>query len=187
MSAMASQITSLTIVYSTVYSRRRTKETSKFRFTGLCVRNSLVASEFPHRGPVTRKKFAFDDVIVPVHIEGTRKDIGMALIAQFITVIMTSLFLDFGQGMAHIYERKVTNGNCDLVLTCNFHQVPVRSKVQCALFATSVEDSGFYYNSSVGICNICKAVSSATTKFTKINIDHRYFSESKWNSTSTVG
>ena len=46
MSAMASQITSLTIVYSTVYSRRRTKETSKFRFTGLCVRNSLVASEF---------------------------------------------------------------------------------------------------------------------------------------------
>ena len=35
MDAMASQITSLTIVYSTVYSRRRSKKTSKLRVTGL--------------------------------------------------------------------------------------------------------------------------------------------------------
>ena len=34
MSAMASQITSLTVVYSTVYSRRRSKKTSKLRVTG---------------------------------------------------------------------------------------------------------------------------------------------------------
>ena len=43
MGAMASQITSLTIVYSTVYSRRR----SKLRVTGLCVGYSLVTGEFP--------------------------------------------------------------------------------------------------------------------------------------------
>ena len=43
MSTMASQITSLTIVYSTVYSRRR----SKLRATGLCERNSPVTGEFP--------------------------------------------------------------------------------------------------------------------------------------------
>ena len=39
MSAMASQITSRTIVYSTVYSRRRPKKTSKLRVTGLCEGN----------------------------------------------------------------------------------------------------------------------------------------------------
>ena len=47
MSAMASQITSLTIVYSSVYSKRRSKKTSKFRVTGLCAGNSPVTGEFP--------------------------------------------------------------------------------------------------------------------------------------------
>ena len=46
MSAMASQITSLTIVYKTVYSRRRSKKTSKLRVTGLCAGNSSVTGEF---------------------------------------------------------------------------------------------------------------------------------------------
>ena len=36
MSATTSQITSLTIVYSTVYPRRRSKKTSRLRVTGLC-------------------------------------------------------------------------------------------------------------------------------------------------------
>ena len=47
MREMASQITSLTIVYSTVYSRRRSKKTSKLRVTGLCAGNSPVTGEFP--------------------------------------------------------------------------------------------------------------------------------------------
>ena len=47
MSAMASQITSLTIIYSTVYSRRRSKKTPKLRVTGLCEGNSPVTGEFP--------------------------------------------------------------------------------------------------------------------------------------------
>ena len=47
MSAMASQITSLMIVYSTVYSRRRSNKTSNLRATGLCAGNSPVAGEFP--------------------------------------------------------------------------------------------------------------------------------------------
>ena len=47
MSAMASQITSLTIVYSTVYSRRRSNKTSKLRATGLCEGNSPGTGEFP--------------------------------------------------------------------------------------------------------------------------------------------
>ena len=44
MSMMASQITSLTIVYSTVYSA---KKISKLRVTGLCEGNSPVTGEFP--------------------------------------------------------------------------------------------------------------------------------------------
>ena len=47
MSAMASQITSLTIVYSTIYSRSRSKKPSKLRVTGLCEGNSPVTGEFP--------------------------------------------------------------------------------------------------------------------------------------------
>ena len=47
MRAMASQITSLTIVYSTVYSRRRSKKTSKLRITDLCAGNSPVTGELP--------------------------------------------------------------------------------------------------------------------------------------------
>ena len=44
MGAMASQITSLTIVYTT---RRRYKKTWKLRVTGLCAGNSPVTREFP--------------------------------------------------------------------------------------------------------------------------------------------
>ena len=44
---MMSQITSLTIVYSTVYSGADKKKTSKLRVTGLCVGDSPVIGEFP--------------------------------------------------------------------------------------------------------------------------------------------
>ena len=47
MSVMASQIIRLTIVYSTVYSRRRSQKTSKFRVSGLRAENSPVTGEFP--------------------------------------------------------------------------------------------------------------------------------------------
>ena len=47
MSTMVSKITSLTMVSSTVYSRRRSKTTSKLRVTGLCDGNPPVTNEFP--------------------------------------------------------------------------------------------------------------------------------------------
>ena len=43
----ASQITSLTIVYSTVYSGTDQRKKSKLWITGLCARNSPVTGEFP--------------------------------------------------------------------------------------------------------------------------------------------
>ena len=47
MGAMASQITSLTIVYSTVYSGVDQRRPSKLCVTGLCAGNSSVICEFP--------------------------------------------------------------------------------------------------------------------------------------------
>ena len=47
MGTIASQITSFTTVYSTVYSGADQKRTSKLRVTGLCVGNSPGTGEFP--------------------------------------------------------------------------------------------------------------------------------------------
>ena len=64
MSAMASQITSLTIVYSTVYSgadQRKYQSTASLAFVRGIHRWPVTS---PHKGPVTRKTFPFDDVIM---------------------------------------------------------------------------------------------------------------------------
>ena len=42
----------------------RSKKTSKLRVTGLCAGNSPGPVISPHKGPVTRKMFPFDDVIM---------------------------------------------------------------------------------------------------------------------------
>ena len=42
--------------------RRRSKKTSKLRFTTLCEGNSPVAGAFPAQRPVMRKMFSFDEV-----------------------------------------------------------------------------------------------------------------------------
>ena len=44
--------------------RRISKKTSKLHVTGLCAGNSPGPVNYPHIGPVTRKMFPFDDVIV---------------------------------------------------------------------------------------------------------------------------
>ena len=44
--------------------RRRSEKTSKLRVTGLCAGNSPGPVNSPHKGPVTRKMFPFDDVIM---------------------------------------------------------------------------------------------------------------------------
>ena len=64
MGAMASQITSLTIVYSTVYSGADQRKHQSFASLAFVrgIRRWPVNS--PHKGPVTRKMFPFDDVIM---------------------------------------------------------------------------------------------------------------------------
>ena len=64
MGAMASQITSLTIVYSTVYSgadQRKHQSSESLAFVSRIPRWPVNS---PHKGPVMRKMFQFDDVIM---------------------------------------------------------------------------------------------------------------------------
>ena len=64
MGAMASQITSLAIVYSTVYSdanQRKHQSSASLAFVRGIHRGPMNS---PHKWPVTRKMFPFDDVII---------------------------------------------------------------------------------------------------------------------------
>ena len=65
MGSIASQITSLTIIYSTVYSdadQTKHQSSASMAFVRGIHRRPV---NFPHKGPVTRKMFPFDDVIMP--------------------------------------------------------------------------------------------------------------------------
>ena len=66
MSAMASQITRLTIVYSTVYTganQRKHQSSASLAFVRGIHRWPVNS---PHKGPVMRKMFTFDDVIMNI-------------------------------------------------------------------------------------------------------------------------
>ena len=66
MGAIASQITSLTIVYSIVYSnadQRKHQSSASLAFVRGMHRRPVNS---PHKWPVTRKMFPFDDVIMDV-------------------------------------------------------------------------------------------------------------------------
>ena len=68
MGAIESQITSLTIVYSTVYSdadERKHQSSASLAFERGIHRGPVNS---PHKWPVTRKMFPFDDVIMFMNI-----------------------------------------------------------------------------------------------------------------------
>ena len=83
MSMIASQITSLAVVYSMVYSGADQRKTSKLRVTGLCAGNSPGPVKSPHKGPVTRKMFPFDDVIMYVRFCAAPLQLTLAVKAQW--------------------------------------------------------------------------------------------------------
>ena len=68
MSAMASQITSHTIVYSTIHSGADQRRTSKLRVTGLLLGIHRWPMNSLRKGPVTCKLFPYDDVIMLMDI-----------------------------------------------------------------------------------------------------------------------
>ena len=83
MGAMASQITSLTIVYSIVYSgahQRKHQSSASLAFVR-GIHRSPVNS--PHKGPVMLKMFPFDDVIMFSHGSGFRLKLYCLFVRRF--------------------------------------------------------------------------------------------------------
>ena len=76
MTMLESQITNLTVVYSTVYSgvhQRKHQSAASLAFVREIHRGPV---NFPHKWPVTRKMFPFDDVIMvclPLVTQSLRK------------------------------------------------------------------------------------------------------------------
>ena len=83
MSAMASQITSLTIVYSTVYSsadQRKHQSSALLAFVRGIHRWPVNS---PHKWPVTRKTFPIDDVIMqPLQIPGLLRNSNIGYLSE---------------------------------------------------------------------------------------------------------
>ena len=88
MSAMAFQITSLTIVYSTVYSgadQRKHQSPASLAFV-MGIRRWPANST--HKWPVTRKMFPFDDVIMTNILQGI-----FELELEIVYFVKTCLFI----------------------------------------------------------------------------------------------
>ena len=89
MSAMASQITSLTIVYSIVYSGTDRRKRQSSASPAFVWETHWWTVNSPHKRPVTRKMFPFDDVIIYI-----------ALTSYFLKILPLSTLL--GQRLINI-------------------------------------------------------------------------------------
>ena len=105
MGAIASQITSLTIVYSTVYSdadQRKHQSSASLAFVRGIHREPV---NFPHKWPVTRKMFPFDDVIMG----------NMIICPNRCYVYVTTIFWINGGPVWYMRHQALTS-----LLLCNF-------------------------------------------------------------------
>ena len=87
MGANASQITSLTIVYSTVYSdgdQRKHQCSASLAFVWGIHRGPVNS---PHKWPVTRKMFPFHDVIMRASHSSSRTVVTMVVVVAAVAVI----------------------------------------------------------------------------------------------------
>ena len=116
MGAMASQITSLTIVCSTVYSGADQIKHQSSAWLALCVRGiPRWPVNSPHKGPVTRKRFPFDDVIMNKCLSGTVSKAAELLLQPFTSPSAKILLIVSGRGA--FYE---SNTFRRLVWECHF-------------------------------------------------------------------
>ena len=84
--------------------RRRSKKTTKIRVTGLCAGNSPIPVNSPHKGPVTRKMFPFDDVIMWWNQDA------VAIMQENENVVFRSFcFASWGVDMAPVIPRHPVN------------------------------------------------------------------------------
>ena len=105
MATMASQITSLTIVYSNFYSgadQRKHQSSASLAFVRGIHRGPVNS---PHKWPVTRRMFSFDDVIMSMKPD-TRKGVGKSGYVKNINDSVENICVLFGDEY-HIAKRKV--------------------------------------------------------------------------------
>ena len=62
---------------------RRSKKTSKLRVTGLCEGNQRRPVDSPHKGPVPRKMFPFDDAIMKTFITASRATYWVSVVGMW--------------------------------------------------------------------------------------------------------
>ena len=116
--AMASQITSLTIVYSTVYSgadQSKHQSSASLAFVWGIHRGPVNS---PHKWPVTRKMFPFDDVIMRWHLFIRAQSWCKNLFSEpFSSLYDTTLhFVNMWKPfplIQHVQKKNETNGGCD--------------------------------------------------------------------------
>ena len=141
MSTIASQITSLTIVYSPVYSGADQSEHQSSASLALVWGIHRGPVNSPHKWPVTRKMFPFEDVIMPliVSIAGIARDGRRATAFGDGVACKTCVFenlsnpfflcqttahtaLDFEYDL-HIETTSISISACDLISTISQYSV----------------------------------------------------------------
>ena len=88
MSEIASQITSVSIVYSTICSGADKRKHQTSASLALCAGNSPVNS--PHKGPVTRKIFPADDVIMTMATDVPASCVAIPSAAMIMWILLSS-------------------------------------------------------------------------------------------------
>ena len=124
MTMLASQITSLTVVYSIVYSdvnQRKHQSSASLAFVREIHRGPV---NFPHKWPVTRKMFPFDDVIMVEFpprcrrwsIYDTHSAVSTAVKIHSIAPFVTINFVLLYSLMIHVIKMYTYNSGCYLQL-----------------------------------------------------------------------
>ena len=102
---------------------RRSKETSKLRVTGLCAGNSPGPVNSPHKGPVTRKMFPFDDAImnsaasIPLRAKFFRGNINIYL--HFMSFLHIDLTLIWKHWTSNMLVRHMLSSVCLRLSHCS--------------------------------------------------------------------
>ena len=151
MCAIASQITSLTIVYSTVYSdadERKHQSSASLAFVRGIHRGPVNS---PHKWPVTRKMFSFDDVImryIVITTEGFLVHrawvIRYWLWIDILTIISQIVTVQFCMGNGSIGKTPVR-----IILWC-----PITKMLIKACFRVQpLEQEGVYQKCCISLCS----------------------------------
>ena len=102
MSATASQITSLTIVYSTVYSGADQRKHQSYASLAFVREIHRWPVNSPHKGPVARKIFQFDHVIMCLNINGNARGNSPQVNQEFNKNTRTIMTLDIDSSICSI-------------------------------------------------------------------------------------